>query len=172
MVVLEGTAVLAGLNSSPLHCSPVANSSPSLPHRQELQGPLKVRWSQTVHLPPWPLLGLGPSLGSEEKGLATGGQRQSRGEQCAGPGPAPEFHVLGPLHEGRGQDQTASALARPSNSRLDLFLCLGASPNRRPSSLLPRAHAKVQAHKGSARRESKEESCPHGGGGPFSETRP
>lgn len=112
--VLEGTAELARLDSSSLPCSPMARSSSKVTPQPGTAGPLRQRWSQAARPPlsQWPLLGLGPVWGVRGKAWPPEGQQQSRrepcaGRLCAGPGPAPELHVSGPLHEGRGQDKTA-----------------------------------------------------------------
>lgn len=72
--------------------------------------------------------------------------------------------------QGQGQDSLCACLC-PSTK---VIAAPGASPwpvsrgfsDKRPSSPLPRAHAKVQACKGSTRRERKEEPCPQGGWDP------
>lgn len=135
-------AVLAGLDSSPLPCSPVARS----PHPQRLPTARGCRGleAEMEPVPPPPPSGL--LWGWDQSGVC-GGRPGHRRETGRGRGRAGErgqagtplaracsgLPVSGPPHEGRGQGGTAAALdpvCRPGHSCSGplLSLCLGASP--------------------------------------------
>lgn len=187
MSVLEGTAALARAGPQVSCFAHPWTAHPSgYPTARDYRPP-KQRCSQAVYPPcsQWPLLGLGPSLQGEENGLATGGAEavmrfqvsEQEGTVCR-----QAVLALNPLQivTFRGHCMEAGPrMRRPLHMPLSLqlkvlavpgpllSLCLGASPTEDPTGPYPRAYAKAQACKGSARRESREKPCPQGGGGPL-----
>lgn len=163
-----------GLDCSPLPCSP-----PRIPRSQRLQEPPKQTGHQAF-CPPcsqWPLV-------ASEKGLVTGGAEAQQGGNrgkagsvlaldsfqvdafrghCMEAGP----RMRPPLHVTLSLQLKVTAAPGPL-----LSLCLGASPTEDPAGPSPGPMPKLRSTKGSARRESKEESCPQSAGGPLPETRP
>lgn len=106
-----------GWTAVPCLAHPWPAHPPRLPHSQGLRGPLRQRWSQAVPPPPSGLV-----WGWDQSGVCGGRSGHRRGRGRAGgdvsrqaprwPRAWSRLRVSGPLHEGWGRDQTASALAR------------------------------------------------------------
>lgn len=112
----------------------MASSSPKVTHSQGLQGPRGRDGARQSLLPP----PSGLSWGWDQSGVCRGRPGHRRGRGRAGGNvsrQAPRWlPVSGPLHEGRGQDETCprpplKVTAAPGPL---LSLCLGASPGPMP----------------------------------------